>query len=61
MIPNPILIPVIILGYIIAYLFYRYGKYQVTESQYKGIRYFFYFASAVNIFCSSFLIYNFYL
>ena len=54
-------IPVIILGYIIAYLFYRYGKTYVTEPEYKWIKYFFYFASVVNIFCSSFLIYNFYL
>ena len=55
------ILTVIILGYIIAYLFYRYGKYQVTEPEYKWIKYFFYFVSGANIFCSSFLIYKFYL
>ena len=52
-------IKVIILGYIIAYLFYRYGK--TVETKFWYIKWFFYFASVVNIFCSSFLIYNFYL
>lgn len=52
---------VIILGYIIAYIFYQYARYQVTEPQHKGIKYFFYFASIVNIFCSTFLIYKLYL
>jgi hypothetical protein len=58
---NSLLIQVIILGYIIAYLFYRYGKYQVTEPQFWYIRAFFYIASFANIFCSLLLIYKFYL
>ena len=55
------MITVIILGYIIAIMFALYGKYRVTEPHFKWIKKFFYFASLLNFFCSSLLIYKFFI
>ncbi len=55
------MITVIILGYIIAITFLLYGKYKVIEPHFKWIKIFFYIVSLVNFFCSTLLIYKFFI
>lgn len=55
------MITAIILGYIMAIMFLLYGKNKVTEPNFKWIKIFFYIASLVNFFCSTLLIYKFFI